>query len=64
MTREDALQIREWRVKGCTWRRVADCAAEKWPAMGYEAGNQEQGRHLCELAAATLGEDCRDEFWN
>jgi len=31
MSKEDALIIKGWRTDGCTWRRVAEKAAERWP---------------------------------
>jgi hypothetical protein len=64
MDREDALLIKEWRTRGCTWRKVADLAAEKWPDRGYIAGNQLEGRELCFVAAQTLEEEHYSDPWN
>jgi|WetSurMetagenome_2_1015567.scaffolds.fasta_scaffold66464_3 hypothetical protein len=64
MTKEDALIIRTWREKGCTWRRIADYASERWPEKEYEPGNQEQGAHLCDVACSQLGEKPNEKPWN
>jgi hypothetical protein len=64
MTKEDALVIKTWREKGCTWRRIADYAFVKWPEREYEPGNQEQGILLCDLAIELLGERPNEKPWN
>ena len=60
MTIEDAITIKGWRVKGASWRRVAELAAQMWPLRAIESGNQIEGRDLCQDAAIILGEDHRD----
>jgi len=47
---EQAIQIREWEEAGCTWRKIAEKAAEAWPDMDIGFDNQLDGR---ELAFAT-----------
>jgi len=64
MIKEDAWVIKSWRENGCTWRRIADYAAEKWPEREYNPGNQEQGIFLCDLAAELLGERPNGKPWN
>ena len=64
MTKEDALIIKEWRVAGCTWRRVAEKAADLWPDREYISGNQIEGRELCLEACNLLDEDWYGEIWN
>lgn len=54
--------IREWRVKGCTWRRIAEKASEAW--NGDWDSNQMAGVELCEAAAKHFGEDPHSEPWN
>ena len=50
MTKEDAEIVRTWRVDlGCTWRRVAELAADKWPELGLD-GFQSDGIEICEKA--------------
>jgi hypothetical protein len=64
MTIDEARQIKEWRVNGgCSWRRVAEKAAEMWPDKGYESGHQLEGRELCNEAMDVLGEGA-DDGWN
>lgn len=54
-------KIKEWRLKqGCSWRRIAELAAEEWPKKKYISGNQIEGRDLCNLAQDTLEEDWED----
>lgn len=64
LTKEEALQIKEWRVIGNTWRSVACCAAEAWPLRKLVSGNQIEGMDLCEEAAELLGEDPWSAPWN
>ncbi|WNO70892.1 MULTISPECIES: hypothetical protein [unclassified Streptomyces] len=63
ITREMAVQIREWRVdEDFTWRSVARAATDLW---GSEYGsNQIYGRDLCVAAAGVLGEDPDRDPWN
>jgi len=56
----EAMLIKKWRTGGATWRRIADFAAIIWPDRGYDAGNQLEGRELCQQAAITLDEDYRE----
>jgi hypothetical protein len=62
MSREQALQIREWRTQG-TWRWVAERIHENL-YQGIPHGHQIAGEHLCRQAANLLGEDPNQEPWN
>ena len=70
MTKEQAEQIRLWRVgMGYSWRKVAAVAAEKWPEMKIDthsdgSGFQLPGMALCAEAAEFFGENAGDEPWN
>jgi len=70
LSREEALQIREWRCGdgkgfgGGTWRWVAARAAEKWPEKKLCHGNQLEGIDLCESSAKLLNENPNKPPWN
>lgn len=72
MTKEQAAQIRSWRVNGhYTWRAVASAAfwmatAGAW--LGWRLwqppSNQIMGMSLCERAAEFFNENYREPPWN
>ena len=58
MTKEDAWIIKDWRDSGCTWRTIATRASAIWGrTWDVIPGDQESGRHLCNLASEALGQE-------
>ncbi|MDE2096386.1 MAG: hypothetical protein KGL39_04005 [Patescibacteria group bacterium] len=67
MTAERAYRIRELRVtEGYSWRALASQSADDWgdDATWEPKSNQLAGMALCEIAAASMGEDYMQEPWN
>lgn len=70
LTKEQAEQIRRWRIEeDCTWRSVASLAAKEWPELGIQThlngcGYQSEGQDLCQEAAEFFGENAGEEPWN
>jgi hypothetical protein len=67
MTRNQATQVRIWRVNyHMTWRSVARAAYnESWFSRSWQPpSNQLMGMALCEEAAALFKENFREEPWN
>jgi hypothetical protein len=65
MNEELANYIKDLRYnkRNCTWRRVADEVAEKYPELGIIPGNQIEGMLLCNSAMEFLNEKFEDG-WN
>lgn len=64
VTREIALQIREWRCEGpCSFRLVAQKVFEKY-GIGVATGHPIYGEDLCRFSAELLGEDFNGGTWN
>lgn len=58
LNKYQAERVKQWRVSnGCSWRKIADKAAEAWPDLGISPGNQIDGQELCSAAAEVLKED-------
>lgn len=65
MTVENAYAVRDSRVaKGRTWRGVAEDMYQRFGGIWTPPTNQLAGMALCEIAAAVLGENHREEPWN
>lgn len=60
LSHEQALMVKHFRMsEGCTWRRVADKMAERYPGLDITPGDQIEGRELCLVAS-----DYFDENWD
>jgi len=66
MNLKEAKRIRNWRIKGSSWRRVAELAYKnKLCGKEWEPpSNQLAGVALCEKAASIFNEDSKQEPWN
>lgn len=56
LTYDQAKQILEWE-RTCSWRKVAEYAAEAFPELGIDSGNQIDGRALCDEAMKYFSEE-------
>jgi hypothetical protein len=62
-SKEIAEEIKNYRLNGCTWRKVAEKVADAHPDLGIDSGNQVDGMWLCKEAMLFLGEKYEDG-WN
>jgi hypothetical protein len=64
LTLDEAREIRIWRIAGCSWRRIAEKASEKWPDKEIIHGHQLDGIELCGESALLFNEEPSEEPWN
>lgn len=58
-------EVRELRVGGATWRKVADVCGARWGTpWGFHIDNQGIGNRLCDYTAEHFGEDPFAPPWN
>jgi hypothetical protein len=57
MTRKLAVEIKDLRINGSSFRMVAQRFADRYPGLPVTAGSQIEGQSLCEEASNLLEEN-------